>query len=156
MDENDFKQLEQFIQRKLTTLPDRKAPADLAGSVFKQIARQQARWWWQRPFHFWPKPAQAFLHLLLVSSFMLFVYFGSVLMGHVSVSAASIVSQLGHFGSEFGDFVMAGGKICWAVLSRASLDTLALFASILAMAYFGCIGLGVALYKVAFKNVQTT
>jgi hypothetical protein len=155
MDDKDFKQLEQFIQSKLSNLPDRKAPEDFAEVVFARIARSQSRWWWQRPFNYWPKPAQAALHVSLTAIFLCLVYAGSSFMGELSVGASSFGAQMANIGLELANLFMACGKICWAILSRASLDSLAVMAGALAIAYAGCVGLGVALYKVAFRPLQT-
>lgn len=52
-------ELEQFIDRTLRTLPDRRAPRSLESRVLAAIAAQQHLPWWRQSFVHWPLAARA-------------------------------------------------------------------------------------------------
>ena len=52
-------ELEQFINRTLRTLPDRRAPRSLESRVLAAIAAQQHLPWWRQSFVHWPLAARA-------------------------------------------------------------------------------------------------
>lgn len=54
------KDLERSIDRLLRGQPPRRAPAGMAERVLAEIARREARPWWQKGFHAWPAAARVF------------------------------------------------------------------------------------------------
>lgn len=55
---NHEKQLEQFVDRALQGLPERRAPRSLEQRVLAELARRAALPWWHRSFAFWPMPVR--------------------------------------------------------------------------------------------------
>lgn len=75
------------VDAQLAALPLVHAPGSLAARVAAEIARREARPWWQRAFHAWPRMAQAGFVLLAVALSQLITLAGIDLLRHVDWTA---------------------------------------------------------------------
>ena len=67
MNDRDDEKLERLIEGVCSSLPQRRAPAELERHVFQELARRAALPWWRRGFAQWPVVARSGLLVVCVS-----------------------------------------------------------------------------------------
>ena len=156
MDDSAFKELEVLIQQELEKVPAREAPENLISEVFQAIAAREARRWWQRPYHAWPRIWQAVLFLALIASFSLVVALASEVAGYISGGAAALMGGWARPVLEAGAWAASLGNQLWLAVSNLGYYWY-LIVAIVGVIYFGSVAAGVALYRIAFqRDLQTS
>jgi len=142
--------LERLLSRELSALPLRRAPGTLEARVFGELARREARSWWQRSFSSWPAGARAAFVVVCLA------LIGATFLG--GVSAVVGIRSL----SEVGALLLTWMQPALVVL--ASVGGLAallmrmippfwLYAGLAAgaMLYVILFGLGAAAYRMLYR-----
>lgn len=145
---NSDKNLEQFIDRTLHSLPERRAPGTLEHRVLAAIAERQALPWWHRSFSLWPKPAKlAFIGTSLFTAAVLTLLESSGIQvlrnAFHNLEAlfhpfSTVANALGSSGQSF----VQGIPTLWIYGSLAVIGVL----------YAALFGIGTAAYKTLISN----
>lgn len=141
--DDNFDELERFIDKTLRALPQRQAPRTLESRVFAEITRRAALPWWRKHFAQWPFAAR--LGFLLAC-------FGSVKLAFVVVmwvsaradafrflsSPPAWIHGLGHVMSSMANlFVLLVGLIPSGLLYSLMALCLLLYGTLLALGAVG-------------------
>jgi hypothetical protein len=121
--------LEQLLCRELSALPLRGAPDTLESRVFGELARREARPWWQRSFANWP-----------VAPRVVFVLICIALIGATFLSGVSAVVGVRSL-SEVGALLVRVIPPSWFYGGLA----------VGAMLYVILFGLGAAAYRMLYR-----
>lgn len=143
--------VENFIHRSLTSLPDRRAPLTLEARVLAEIDRRAALPWWRRSLAHWPAPARgAFIVVSAAAAALL------VAMSMALVRNAGAADAAGEVASRFAWLVVVretftalaggGGSVFGAIPALWIYGALAAFAA----CYATLIGVGAAAYRAYF------
>ena len=137
--------LEGFIHEQLRKLPERGAPADLAGDVLRAIAAREASPWWRQPFTEWPgavRNALYFALAVLVSAVLWLVWKPAE---HLTLFALLERAQSLPWLAALGDALFKPVAILRQNMGWMSL---AIGAFIFGMMYTSCVVSGLALWRV--------
>jgi hypothetical protein len=94
MNLNDPKKLEEFVQRAVAAIPERRAPRSLEARVLAEIDRRAALPWWRRSYGFWPAPMRGvFLVLSAAAAAVLIAGFMTFFQGSGTAEAANEVAR---------------------------------------------------------------
>lgn len=145
--------LEQLIGLAVRDLPLRCAPITLEARVQAEIGRRATLPWWRSGFNRWPLVARILLAAVL-----------AVLVGIVIAYGPAADRTAAHLGSTLDQFASSWLAVWWALASvgrglgvlgthMASTGWIEAVAVAVGTLYLGCVGLGVATYKVLrFRN----
>jgi hypothetical protein len=148
---NDPRNLENFVQRALASLPDRRAPLTLEARVLAEIERRAALPWWRRSFAHWPAAARgAFLVVSAAAAAVLIAVTMAVARNAGAAEAAGEVARrfawLGVARETFATLVDDGTTIFSTVPSLWVYGALAVIGG----GYVTLIGAGAAAYRTFF------
>jgi hypothetical protein len=148
--QNNQDRLAAWADETLKQLPARPAPSTLAPRVFALIARQAAAPWYRRPWMSWPRHFQI-LSVLVFSGVMAAVY--AVLLPQLdAVSPTVNPDQWTQPVSTTVNLLGTLGNAAVAVLRSTQGWVLATVLGVIAMLYFGCIGLGAACWRIVSNS----
>jgi hypothetical protein len=149
MNDEPFNQLEKTLHATLRGQPVLRAPSTLEQRVRAEIARRDARPWWQRTFAEWPVlPRAAFVALSGCAACISIAGTLAVLNGPGAEMAAAFLR----------DFSVLRGMAQSVVASGVQkLGTLSpgwwyLAGGVMAAAYAGLLGLGATAYRLLWKG----
>jgi hypothetical protein len=148
---HDPKNLENFIQRALTSLPERRAPVSLEARVLAEIERLAALPWWRRSYAYWPALARgAFLVVSAAAAAVMIAGLMTLLQSAGSTEAAGEVARrfawLGLARDTFSTLIDDGWTLFGAIPPLWLYGTLAFVAG----CYLTLVGAAAAAYRVFF------
>ncbi len=141
------------LDRRLKSLPDRRAPESLALRVMAAVRAQAALPWYRRAWAHWPRSAQV-LSLL---------WFSALLGGLTWVCLQAGRGELpGVIGGQFAEALSIFGPLwslitaileaCVLLLKQVPILAWVGLVGFFAVMYLSCIGLGTALYRIALPR----
>lgn len=151
MKKPDEKELEQFIQAALQSLPDRRAPGTLEARVLAEIEHRSAIAWYHKSWSCWPAPIRAVflagatgISVAMMMAFSL-LFIGveqSALVGEITAWGTGLLRT----GAGLGDF--------FSTLLR-NLPPLWLYGGLafVGVMYAALFGLGAAAYRLLYRNL---
>ncbi|MFO1475520.1 MAG: hypothetical protein U1F98_02570 [Verrucomicrobiota bacterium] len=150
MNPDEFNSLETRISRELRALPELPAPATLQRRVFAALESRQPQPVYRRPWHTWPRLAQAAALLIMIASTAALAFLGwHAAHSEFALSAGRTVSG---FATAAGALFTAAETLTrTATTSLRQLNTGFLVACLLMLSftYAACIGLGTAVVRLA-------
>ena len=149
MNDSYEKQLEAWAETALKQLPPRTAPATLISGVMHAIAEREARPWWRKSWMGWPAWFKTLFIVLSIAVGLTMVR----LCTQLSAEAVQTVTTTRPY--VFGQkFVLTGGEMIGSTAAYLYHSILNLpapyligFGLIIAMAYAGCVGAGLAIHR---------
>jgi hypothetical protein len=143
--------LETFIHKRLSHLPESAAPESLGRNVLAKIAAREKLPWWKQPFTRWPRGAQflfsAGLAILCAGGFWLL----SGPIEHLAESEFWIRSRSILLVREWAG---AMEDSLLLLLRNMTWQWFAALGALFAVMYSACLAGGFALYKVASRGSQ--
>ena len=130
--------LEGLLRRELSALPLRRAPGTLESRVFGELARREARPWWQRSFANWPMAPRVAFVLVCVA-----------LIGATFLSGVSAVVGVRSL-SEVGALLLAWMQPALAVIASVGGMAALLVRVIPPLWIYGGLAVGATLYVILF------
>lgn len=137
--------LERSIDRLLREQPLRRAPASLAERVLAEIARREARPWWQKGFQAWPAAARV---LFCVACLGIVAFAVELPAWLVNALDSSLPQSLSRGIALWKTMVAIGGSISHIAPASWVYGAMALIA-LLYTAFFGA---GIAAYRTLFAQ----
>lgn len=134
--------LEQFIDRALRELPDRRAPRALEARVMAAIAARKATPWWRASFDRWPVAVRVAFLLVAGGFAFWFTHVGAsveVPAGHAGDSAGGLDGLRAVCGALYS----AGAAVARSIPRGWFYGAL----SVVALMYAGLFGLGATAYR---------
>jgi hypothetical protein len=150
MDMKSPQSLEELIQRELSKLPERQAPATLVSGVLARIQAREQRSWWQRPWSYWPSPLKAMSLPFLVATAIGVVFALSLLwkVALVKTDMSELSDRIGSVSVVWDVLSVLGNAVLLLGRSVGQQWLLAALLVPLSM-YLACIGLGTLCYRMA-------
>jgi hypothetical protein len=150
---NDPRKLEDFVQRAVDGIPDRRAPHTLEARVLAEIDRRAALPWWRQSYAHWPMAARwAFLTASAGAAAILIAGVMMFFQNPGTVQAAGEVAQRFAWLGDAKDTLETLMYDARGVL--LSIPTLWVYGTLAAVAscYATLIGVGAAAYKTFFAR----
>jgi len=136
-----------WTEQSLRQLPPLRAPASLMPAVLAAIQRQAQLVWYHRPWLKWPRSLQILSFAVLA---LLMTLVGWAL-SHPSIANApgALAQEAGARTGFITTLAETLGRAVVLLLRQLSTPVVAGLVAMVATAYFACVGLGTAMWRVA-------
>ncbi len=143
--------LQRLLQRTLSEMPPRRAPATLELRVFSELQRRAALPWWRCSFMHWPAPARvAFLVICGALVATMFLGSGAAVAGLSSLLESGSPSLF--WARQIGVLMVSAGNLMALLARTLPLTWLYQGIAVCAVLYAVLFGLGAAVYRTLYLH----
>ncbi len=149
MNESYEKQLEAWAETALKQLPPRTAPATLIPGVMRAIVERETRPWWRKSWMGWPTWFKTLFVVLSAAVGLTMVRLCTV----ISAEAVQTVTSTRPYilGQKFVlacfEMIVSSAAYLWNSILSLPTPYLVGLGLIVALAYAGCVGAGLAIHR---------